>query len=179
MLFKPTPLAGACVVELEQRTDDRGFFARAFCAREMEEHGLEPRVAQANLSFNKEKGTLRGLHFQIPPHREDKLIRCIQGAVYDVIVDIREDSPTYRQWFGIELNAENRTALFIPKGFAHGYQTLTDSAEVLYLVSEFYAPGSGAGYRFDDPAFGIEWPLPPKNVSEQDLNWDRFGAGAQ
>ncbi|MBE0688770.1 MAG: dTDP-4-dehydrorhamnose 3,5-epimerase [Anaerolineae bacterium] len=174
MLFKPTPLAGAFVIELELRSDSRGFFARAFCAREFEEHGLKPAVAQCNIAFNHKQGTLRGMHYQLPPVTETKLVRCFRGAIYDVIVDLRPESPTYLQHFGIELSADNRQALYIPDMFAHGYQTLTDDCELMYQVSEFYTPGYEAGVRYDDPAFKIEWPLPADIISEKDLLWTPF-----
>jgi len=168
MIFTETPLAGAFVIALEPRDDERGFFARAFCQNELAEHGLETTVAQANLSFNHRKGTLRGLHMQNPPHGEDKMVRCITGAIFDAIVDLRPGSPTYRQWFGVELSAANRLMLYVPKGFAHGYQSLTDGSEVLYMVTQFYTPGAERGLRWNDPAFGIAWPLPDPILSEKD-----------
>ena len=168
MIFTETPLAGAFVMALEPRDDERGFFARAFCQNELAEHGLETTVAQANLSFNHRKGTLRGLHMQNPPHGEDKMVRCITGAIYDAIVDLRPGSPTYRQWFGVELSAANRLMLYVPKGFAHGYQSLSDGSEVLYMVTQFYTPGAERGLRWNDPAFGIAWPLPDPILSEKD-----------
>lgn len=172
MIFTETELAGAFVLDLERREDERGFFARAWCANELAEHGLETRLVQANVSFNERKGTLRGMHMQEPPHAEVKLIRATRGAVFDVIVDLRPDSPTYRRWAGFELSAENGRAVYVPEGFAHGYQTLTDGAETFYLVSEFYAPGAERGVRWDDPAFGIEWPDPANAIlSEKDASW--------
>jgi dTDP-4-dehydrorhamnose 3,5-epimerase len=168
MIFTETPLAGAFVIELELREDERGFFARAFCANEFAEHGLQPAVAQANLSFNHAKGTLRGMHYQMAPAEEAKLVRCTAGAIYDVIVDVRPGSPTYQSHFGVELSARNHKALYVPEMFAHGYQTLADDSEVVYLVSEFYAPGHEAGLHHDDPALGIEWPLPVTVISEKD-----------
>ena len=168
MIFTETPLAGAFVIALEPRDDERGFFARAFCQNELAQHGLETTIAQANLSFNHRKGTLRGLHMQNPPHGEDKMVRCITGAIYDAIVDLRPGSPTYRQWFGVELSAANRLMLYVPKGFAHGYQSLTDGSEVLYMVTQFYTPGAERGLRWNDPAFGIAWPLPDPILSEKD-----------
>lgn len=178
MKFTPTPLAGSYVIDVQEIADDRGFFARAFCAREFEEHGLQPAVAQMNLSTNHKAGTLRGLHYQLPPATEAKCIRCLKGAIYDVIVDMRADSPTYLQHFGIELSAENRTALYVPDMFAHAYLTLTDGAEALYSVSEFYTPGVEAGLRFDDPALGIEWPHEITVVSDKDRAWPLLEAGA-
>jgi len=170
--FEETPLAGAFVIELEPHADDRGFFARAYCAREFEEHGLEPRVVQANLSYNRSKGTLRGMHYQAPPAGEAKLVRCIRGAIHDVIVDLRPDSPTYLQHVGVDLTAENRRALFVPALFAHGFQTLEDEVEVFYQVSEFYTPGAERGLRHDDPALGISWPLEVSEISDKDRSWD-------
>lgn len=172
MRFEETPLAGAFVIEIEPHADDRGFFARAYCAREFEEHGLEPRVVQANLSYNRSKGTLRGMHYQAPPAGEAKLVRCIRGAIHDVIVDLRRDSPTYLQHVGVDLTAENRRALFVPALFAHGFQTLEDEVEVFYQVSEFYTPGAERGLRHDDPALGISWPLPVSEISDKDRSWD-------
>ena len=172
MRFEETPLAGAFVIELEPHADDRGFFARAYCAREFEEHGLAPRVVQANLSYNRSKGTLRGMHYQAPPAGEAKLVRCIRGAIHDVIVDLRPDSPTYLQHIGVDLTAENRRALFVPATFAHGFQTLEDEVEVFYQVSEFYTPGAEQGLRHDDPALGISWPLEVSEISDKDRSWD-------
>jgi dTDP-4-dehydrorhamnose 3,5-epimerase len=174
MIFTETKLKDAYIIDLEVRGDDRGGFARTFCAKEFEEHGLKPAVAQCNLSFNYKAGTIRGMHYQLPPAAETKLMRCIKGAIYDVIIDMRPDSPTYLQHFGIELTAENRRALYIPDMFAHGYQALTDGAEVAYQVSEFYTPGYERGVRYDDPAFGIEWPLPATVISEKDSAWVPF-----
>ncbi|HLO89179.1 MAG TPA: dTDP-4-dehydrorhamnose 3,5-epimerase [Nostocaceae cyanobacterium] len=171
MIFTETPLKDAFIVDLEERQDHRGFFARTFCAHEFEAHGLKPIVAQCNLSFNYQKGTLRGMHYQIAPATETKLIRCVQGAIYDVIIDMRPDSPTFLSHFGIELTAENRRALYVPEMFAHGYQALTDGAEVLYQVGEFYRPGYERGLRYDDPFFNIEWPLEVTEISEKDLSW--------
>lgn len=174
MLFTETPLKGAFVIDLEQRSDHRGFFARTFCAKEFEDHGLKPTVAQCNLSYNHKQGTLRGMHYQTPPAAETKLIRCTQGGIYDVIIDMRPDSPTYLAHFGIELTAENRRALYVPEMFAHGYQALTDGAEVIYQVGEFYTPGYERGLRYDDPFFKIEWPLPVTEISEKDQSWPLF-----
>jgi len=171
MKFTATNLRDAWVVELEPRADDRGFFSRTFCAREFEEHGLKPVFVQANLSYNYKKGTLRGMHYQLPPGAETKLVRCTAGAIYDVIVDLRPESPTYLQHFGIELTAENRKSLYVPELFGHGYLTLTDGAEVVYQVGEFYAPGHERGLRYDDPALGIQWPVAIELLSEKDRNW--------
>lgn len=168
MIFNETELPGVYVVDVETIGDRRGHFARAFCAGEFEKHGLEPRVAQCNLSYNHAKGTLRGLHFQKAPHEETKLVRCTRGAIFDVAVDLRPDSPTFKKWTGVELSAENSRMLYVPAGFAHGYLTLTNGAEVFYMVSQFYAPASEGGYRWDDPAFGIDWPAPVEVVSDKD-----------
>jgi len=171
MYFNETELKGAFLVDLDPRADQRGFFARTFCMHEFEAYSLKPTVAQCNLSFNYEKGTLRGMHYQVAPATETKLVRCTQGAIYDVIIDMRPDSPTYLQHLGVELTAENHRALYVPEMFAHGYQALTDGAEVVYQVSEFYTPGSERGLRYDDPLLGIEWPLPVSQISEKDAAW--------
>jgi dTDP-4-dehydrorhamnose 3,5-epimerase len=174
MIFTETKLKGAFIIDVELRADQRGAFARTFCAQEFEHHGLKPTVAQCNLSFNHQAGTLRGLHYQVPPAAETKLVRCTKGAIYDVIVDMRPESPTYRQHIGVELTADNRRALYVPELFAHGYQALTDGAEVIYQVGEFYTPGYERGLRYDDPAFGINWPLPVTMISEKDSSWPLF-----
>lgn len=171
MIFTSTKLPGAFIIDLEEKSDARGFFARTFCADEFTDHGLKPTVAQCNLSFNHKKGTLRGMHYQILPAAETKLIRCTQGAIYDVIVDMRPESPTYLSHIGVELTAENRRALYVPEMFAHGYQALTDSAEVVYQVGEFYTPGYERGLRYDDPILGISWPLNATEMSDKDRNW--------
>ncbi len=171
MIFTETPLQGAFVIDLQEISDNRGFFARAFCAEEFERHGLKPTIAQVNLSFNEKKGTIRGLHYQQAPAAEAKFMRCISGAIYDVIVDLRPDSPTYRQHFGIELSAQNRRALYVPEMFAHGYLALTDGAQAFYSASEFYTPGVEGGIRYDDPALGIQWPISAAIVSEKDASW--------
>jgi dTDP-4-dehydrorhamnose 3,5-epimerase len=178
MKFTETPLKGAFVVELEERRDERGLFARSFCAREFAEHGLKPAVAQCNLSYNHKAGTMRGMHYQTPPAAEAKLVRCTRGRIYDAIIDLRPDSETYLQHFGIELSEDNRTALYVPELFAHGYQALTDGAEVFYQVSEFYTPGQERGLRYDDPAFGIRWPMPVTVISEKDRSWPSFAPEA-
>ena len=174
MIFRETVLPGAYVIDLEPRHDDRGFFARTFCAREFDAHGLKPVVAQCNLSFNHRKGTLRGMHYQLPPAAESKLIRCTRGAIYDVIIDMRPNSSTFGQHVGVELSAENRFALYVPELFAHGYQTLEDSSEIVYQVGEFYAGEHERGLRYDDPAFRIEWPLPVTELSAKDASWPLF-----
>ena len=171
MKFTETKLKGAFIIELEERSDSRGFFARTFCAREFEEHGLKPAVVQCNMSYNHKKGTMRGMHYQVEPAMEAKLVRCTRGAVYDVIVDMRPDSPTYLEHIGVELTADNRVALYVPEMFAHGYLTLVDGAEVFYQVSEFYTPGTERGLRYDDPALGIDWPVPIEVISEKDAAW--------
>lgn len=176
MIFETTRVEGAYVLRPEKRADARGFFARVFCRRELEEHGLVADVAQANLSVSRKKGTLRGLHYQVPPAAETKLVRCTRGAIYDVLVDLRPGSPTYRRWVGVELTAEDHAMLYVPKGCAHGFQTLTDDAEVFYLVSAFYSPAHERGARYDDPAFGIEWPLDVAEISEKDRAWPAFSA---
>jgi dTDP-4-dehydrorhamnose 3,5-epimerase len=175
MRFSETELAGAFVIDLERREDERGFFARAWCEEEFAAQGLDTRVSQCNVSFNERRGTLRGLHYQVPPHAEVKIIRCTSGAVYDVIVDLRPESSSYTRWIGVELTAENRRMLYIPEGFAHGYVTLEDETETYYQVSAPYAPQAERGARWDDPAFGIEWPEADELViSEKDRNWPDF-----
>lgn len=171
MIFQETKLKGAFIVEFEKREDPRGFFARAFCADEFKQHGLCPDVMQANIAYNYQKGTLRGMHYQAPPVSEPKFIRCIRGAVWDVIVDLRPDSPTYLEHLGVELSMENRRALYVPDMFAHGNQTLEDDSELLYLMGQLYTPGAARGLRYDDPALGIEWPLPVSVISDQDTQW--------
>lgn len=176
MKFIETGLKGAYVVDLQPIADNRGFFSRTFCGKEFEAHGLKPTVAQANVSFNHRKGTMRGMHYQVPPAAETKLVRCTAGAIYDVIIDMRPQSPTYLKHFGIELTAENRTALYVPEMFAHGYLTLTDGAEVVYQVGEYYSPGYERGLRYDDPRFAIKWPVPIEVISEKDAKWAPFMA---
>ena len=174
MKFVATPVKDVFVVELEQFSDDRGYFARAWCAREFADQGLEANLVQVNLSGNKKAGTLRGLHYQISPYDETKLVRCISGALFDQVIDLRKDSPTYGRSFGVELNPENKKMLYVPAGFAHGYQTLQDDTEALYQVSEFYTPGAEQGVRYNDPRFALEWPLPVSNVSEKDAQWPDY-----
>jgi dTDP-4-dehydrorhamnose 3,5-epimerase len=169
--FTQIDLPGAYLVNLEPRSDHRGYFARTFCAREFEEHGLNPAIAQCNLSFTHKKGTIRGMHYLVPPARESKLVSCIRGAIYDVIIDMRPDSPTYKKYISVELTAENRTALYIPEIFAHGFQTLADDTEVLSQMSDFYVPGYERGLRYNDPAFNIAWPLVVTEISEKDASW--------
>jgi dTDP-4-dehydrorhamnose 3,5-epimerase len=171
MIFTETPLKGAYLVDLKPIGDDRGFFARTFCAREFAEHGLKSDFVQANFSFAAKAGTIRGLHYQVDPAPEAKLMRCTKGAIFDVIVDMRDGSETRGQWFGVELTPETRTALYVPEHFAHGFLTLQDDTEVHYLVGAFYTPEAERGVRFDDPAVGIEWPIPPQVVSDKDRAW--------
>ena len=163
---------------MEPIEDSRGFFARSWCEREFAGHGLETKLAQCNVSFNRKRGTLRGLHFQAGEHAEVKLIRCTAGAIFDVIVDIRPDSPTFTRWFGVELTAENRKMLYVPEGFAHGLQTLRDDTEIFYQMSTPFVPESFRGLRWDDPAFGIEWPVEEKVISPKDLSYPDFSEGA-
>lgn len=176
MKFTETPLRGAYLVEIEKLTDHRGFFARSWCQNEFAGHGLTPHVAQANVSFNNTKGTLRGMHYQLPPYGESKLIRCTRGALYDVIIDLRPDSETYMRWFGAELTADNYRMLYVPEQFAHGFQTLEDNTEAVYQVSQFYTPGAEQGIRWSDPTFNIYWPLEVRVISEKDSRWPEFRA---
>ena len=174
MKILPTPLDGAHLIELEKRGDHRGFFARVFCEREFAAAGLETRFVQANTSLSTRRGALRGMHYQLPPSAEVKLVRCVRGALYDVIMDVRPDSATFGKWFGAELTAENRAMMYVPRGFAHGFITLADDTEVLYLVSAFYAPEMERGIRFDDPHFAVRWPLAPVELSDKDLAWPDY-----
>jgi dTDP-4-dehydrorhamnose 3,5-epimerase len=172
--FVPLPLAGAFVIEIDPIEDERGFFARTFCIDEFREHGLEPCIAQCSISFNKRKGTLRGLHYQAPPHQEAKIVRCIRGAIHDVIVDLRLDSATYRRWAAVDLTADNRRAVYVPKHFAHGFQTLADASDVHYEISERFVPEAGRGLRWNDPAFAIEWPIGDPIVSPRDAGYPDY-----
>ncbi len=174
MIFTETKLAGAYIIEPERLEDERGFFARTWCQREFEVHGLNPRLVQCSISFNKKKGTLRGMHYQVAPHEEAKLVRCTSGAIYDVIIDLRLNSPTFKQWLAVELTADNRCMLYIPEGFAHGFQTLDHNTEVFYQMSEFYAGESAKGVRWDDPAFGIEWTEDTRIISARDQEYPDF-----
>lgn len=178
MIFTETRLPGAYVIEPQLLQDERGFFARSWCQREFEAHGLTSKVVQANLSYNRRKGTLRGMHYQLAPHEEAKLVRCTRGAILDVIVDVRPASSTAGQWIGVELTAENHRMLYVPEGFAHGFQTLADDTEVTYQVTEFYTPGAERGIRYDDPALAIEWPLEVTMISEKDRNWPAYAGPA-
>jgi len=172
--FVPTALGDACVVELDRLEDERGFFARTFCREEFAAHGLQADFVQCNVSFNAKRATLRGMHYQAPPYGEAKLVRCTHGAIFDVIVDIRPDSPTRGQWFGVELSADNHRMLYVPEGCAHGFQTLEDGSEVFYQMSQQFRPGAARGVRWNDPAFGIAWPLTDPVVSARDAAYPDF-----
>ena len=175
--FRETELAGAFVIEPESFTDERGIFARSFSEREFASHGINPRIAECNISVSNKRYTIRGMHFQTAPCAQAKLVRCTKGAIYDVIIDLRPDSPTFKQWIGEELTAENRRMLYVPEGFAHGFQTLADNTEVFYQVSDFYAPESAGGVRWNDPAFGIRWPaMDGVTINERDQNYPNFKA---
>lgn len=174
MIFHRTTLQDAFVIDLETRGDERGFFARTFCRNEFSAHGLDTDYTQQNMSVSAHKGTLRGMHFQNAPHAETKLIRCVRGAIYDAIIDLREDSPTFGAWEGFELNADNKRMLYVPKGFAHGFQTLSDDVEVTYLVAGYYEPSAEGGVLWNDPAFSIDWPLEPTVMSDKDRAWPAF-----
>lgn len=174
MIFKETELKGAYIIELEPIEDERGEFARSFCKNEFKEHGLNLTIAQCNISFNKKKSTLRGMHYQAAPHEETKLVSCMRGAIYDVIIDLRPDSSTYCQWFAVELIADNYTMLYIPEGFAHGFQALQDNTVVFYQMSEFYHPECARGVRWDDHAFNIVWPLSVPIISERDRLFEDY-----
>ena len=176
MLFTQTKLAGAFIVDVELREDERGFFGRSWCVDEFKDHGLDPRLVQCNISYNEKLGTLRGMHYQVEPFPEAKLVRCTLGTVYDVIIDLRPRSPTARQWFGVELTEKNRRAIFVPAGFAHGFQTLQDKTELFYQMSEFYHPECARGVRWNDPAFGIAWPVNSPIVSARDAEYPDFSS---
>lgn len=171
MRFTSTPLIGAFLVDLERREDARGMFARTFCAQEFSAYDLETSYVQTNISTNTRAGTVRGLHFQREPHAEVKLVRCVKGAIYDVIVDMRKTSQTYLRWFGTELSEENGLMMYVPKDFAHGYQTLSDGATAFYMVSAFYTPQTEGGLRFDDPRLSIKWPQTVSDISDKDSKW--------
>lgn len=174
MIFHALPLTGAYLIEPQKLEDERGFFARSWCRQAFAEQGLNAQLVQCNISYNRHKALIRGMHYQIFPHQEAKLVRCTLGAIYDVILDLRPDSSTYKQWMGIELSQKNYRMLFIPEGFAHGYQTLSDESEVFYQMSQDYHPESARGVRWDDPAFGIVWPLSQPRVSERDCAFPDF-----
>jgi len=176
VIFKETKLKGAFIIEPERIEDERGFFARTFCQKEFEAHGLNPNLVQCSVSFNKKKGTLRGMHYQVGPHQEAKLVRCTMGAIYDVILDLRPDSPTFKQWVSVELTAENRKLVYVPEGMAHGFQTLEQDTELFYQMSEFYHHQSTSGIRWDDPLFGIRWPLAESYTSPRDRAFLPFKA---
>ena len=167
MIFTETKLKGAFIIDLDRKTDERGFFARAFCQNEFRDHGLKPVIAQANVASNAKKGTLRGMHFQYPPAAESKLVRCTRGAILDIIVDLRPESPTYLEHISVELNEDNMTALYVPERFAHGYQVLRDNTDTSYQVGEFYTPNAESGLRYDDPRLGLKWPLPVSVISAE------------
>jgi dTDP-4-dehydrorhamnose 3,5-epimerase len=171
MRFTATPLAGAFVIDIERREDPRGFFARTYCEQEFAAHGIAKQPVQSNVSFNATRGTVRGMHFQRPPHAEAKLVRCTSGRIFDVIVDLREESPTRYSWFGVELDSRLHRALYIPEGFAHGFQTLEDNSEVFYQMFSFFQPGAGDGLRWDDPHLGIRWPLDTVVMSDKDRSY--------
>ena len=172
MIFTETKLKGAFIIDLERREDSRGFFARGFCRKEFEAHGLKPTIAQANVAHNIHMGTVRGMHFQFPPAAETKLVRCTRGAILDIIVDLRPESPTYLQHVGVELNEDNQRALYVPERFAHGYQTLRDNTDTSYQVGEFYTPSAEGGLMYNDPKLGLKWPLPVSVVSDKDQKFE-------
>lgn len=174
MLFYETKLKGAFIIDIEPHEDERGFFARSWCKDEFERHGLNARLVQCNISYNKRLGTLRGMHFQVKPFAEAKLVRCTRGAIYDVIIDLRPDSPTFKQWLNVELTEDNHSAIFIPEGIAHGFQTLRDNSEVFYQMSEFFHPECAKGVRWNDIAFGIHWPIASPIISQRDQSYEDF-----
>lgn len=174
MTFTETPLRDALIIDPERHEDDRGFFARSFCEREFLEHGISLRAVQANISWNRRRHTLRGMHINAAPYEEAKVVSCTRGRIFDVIIDLRDDSPTCNRWTSVELTAENRRMLYIPKGFAHGFLTLEDDTEVHYLMSDFHAPGTARGVKWDDPFFGIQWPAQPSVISDKDREWPGF-----
>jgi dTDP-4-dehydrorhamnose 3,5-epimerase len=171
VIFTETKLEGAFIIDLDRKEDNRGFFARAFCQHEFEDNGLKPVIAQANIAFNRRKGSVRGMHFQFPPAAETKLVRCTRGGILDVIVDLRPESQTYLDHISVELTADNHRALYVPERFAHGYQVLEDDTETSYQVGEFYTPETEGGLRYDDPRLGLTWPLPVTEMSEKDRAW--------
>jgi dTDP-4-dehydrorhamnose 3,5-epimerase len=174
VIFTETKIKGAFIIGLDRREDHRGFFARSWCEREFKDHGLDAALAQINVGFSHKRGTLRGLHFQLPPYEEVKVTRCTMGAMYDVVVDLRPDSPTYKQWVGVELTADNRLMLYVPKGCVRGYVTLADHTEMYYLASQSYVPDHARGVRYDDPAFGIDWPVAVEVISDADVSWPDY-----
>jgi dTDP-4-dehydrorhamnose 3,5-epimerase len=174
VIFTETELKGAYIIEIEELKDHRGFFARSWCQNEFKDHGLTTRIAQANVSYNKKMGTLRGMHYQLSPYEETKLVRCTRGGIYDVIIDLRPASPTYTQWVGVKLTAESYKMFYVPENFAHGFITLEDDTEVTYQVSQFYTPGSERGMRWDDPALSIDWPIDVQVISDKDKSWPDY-----
>ncbi len=178
MQFKETELLGAFVIEVEPHPDERGFFARTFCERELAEHGLPMRFPQCNLSRNTKRGTLRGMHYEAPPSAESKLVRCVAGAICDVIIDLRPKSPTFLRWISVTLTADNARALFVPAGFAHGFLTLADDTDVFYHMGDFFRPGSARGFRWNDPSISVAWPAEPSVISERDATYPDFDPGS-
>lgn len=176
MKFQSTKIPGVVVIDIERLGDERGFFARSWCAQEFAAQGLTTTMAQSSVAYTAHAATVRGLHYQASPHAEEKLVRCVRGAAYVVVADIRPDSPTHRQWLGVELSADNHRMLYVPRLCAQGYQTLVDDTELLYQMSEFYVPESARGVAYDDPAFGIHWPLPVSVISPKDQSWQRYAA---
>jgi dTDP-4-dehydrorhamnose 3,5-epimerase len=174
VIFTETTLTGAYIIDLERKEDSRGFFARSWCRKEFEDRGLCPQCVQVNVGFSPTKGTLRGMHYQIAPFQEVKVVRCTMGAIFDVIIDLRPESPTHRKWTGVELSSGNRRMLYVPEGVAHGYQTIEDNTEIYYQTSQFYSPDAARGVRFNDPAFGIAWPLAVANISNADGSWPDY-----
>ena len=174
MKFLPTPLGGAHVVELEPQEDERGYFARSFCREEFAQRGLKSEFAQCSVSLNHRRGTLRGMHYQVKPHQEAKLVRCTRGRIQDVIVDLRAGSPSFKQWLAVELSADNSRMLYVPEGFAHGFLSLADDTEVFYQISEVHHPESARGFRWNDPAVGIAWPAPVQVISDRDRDYPNF-----
>jgi len=174
MIFSETKLKGSFLIEPERKEDQRGFFARTWCQEEFENHALNPRLVQCSVSFNNKKGTLRGMHYQVSPFEETKLVRCTKGEIFDVIIDLRADSQTFKKYFSVLLNEENRLMLYIPPGFAHGFQTMTDNAEVFYQMSQLYSPEHARGVRWNDPVFGIQWPDDKRIIIDRDLNYPDF-----
>jgi len=174
MIFAATPVEGAFLIQPERREDERGFFARTYCVRELAEHGLDPQVVQRSVSYNRKRGTLRGMHYQVAPHEETKLVSCSRGEIYDVIIDLRPASPSFRRWAGATLTADNGHLLYIPRGCAHGFITLTDDAVVDYQISDFHHPESARGIRYDDPAFGVKWPFAPIVIAARDRAWPDY-----
>jgi dTDP-4-dehydrorhamnose 3,5-epimerase len=174
MIFSETNLKGAFLIEPERKEDQRGFFARTWCQQEFEDHGLNSKLVQCSVSFNNKKGTLRGMHFQVAPFDETKLVRCTKGEIFDAIIDLRSDSPTFKKHFSVLLNEENRLMLYIPPGFAHGFQTMSDNTEVFYQMSQLYSPEHARGVRWNDPVFGIQWPADERIIIDRDLNYPDF-----